>query len=135
MAILMSWLGVGCKNATFSMVCPRSSLSKFYCCFQPGLHNQLAEINVLTGFGSLKVDRISQVWFCTSPYRSLQSSSSIDQSFVIWPKGDMFLSFTTLLIESTCKKNSVQHQSFTVLCLYCIHHTNFDCCHSGCIHV
>ena len=47
--------------------------------------------------------------------------------FVIRPKGDVFLSFTTLLIESKCKKNSVLSPVlFTVLRLHCIHHTKFD---------
>ena len=79
------------------------------------------------GYGSLKVDLNSQVRFCTSPHRSLQLSSSIDKSFVIRPKGDVFLSFTTLLIESKCKKNSVLLPVlFTVLHLHCIHHTKFD---------
>ena len=57
------------------------------------------------GFGSLKVDLNSQVRLCTAPHRSLQLSSSIDQSM-----GNVFLSFTTLLIESKCKKDSVHHQ-------------------------
>ena len=79
------------------------------------------------GYGSLKVDPNSQVRFCTSPHRSLQLSSPMDLSFVIRPKGDVFLSFTTLLIESKCKKNSVSSPVlFTVLRLHCIHHTKFD---------
>ena len=35
---------------------------------------------------------------------------TIRSRFVIRPKGDVFLCFTTLLIESKCKKNSVCHQ-------------------------
>jgi hypothetical protein len=34
-------------------------------------------INVLPGFGSLKVDLDSQVRFCTSPHRSLQSDQGL----------------------------------------------------------
>ena len=33
-----------------STVCPRSLLSKFNCCFQPGLHNQLAKIQSCGAF-------------------------------------------------------------------------------------
>ena len=35
----------------FSLVCPRSSLSKFNCCFQPGLHNQSA----ITSCGAFEI--------------------------------------------------------------------------------
>ena len=37
-------------SITPRFVCPRSSLSKFICCFQAGLHNQLAKIQSCGAF-------------------------------------------------------------------------------------
>ena len=68
------------------------------------------------GYGSLKVDPNSQVRFCTSPHRSLQLSSPMDLSFVIRPKGDVFLSFTTLYVKRTVFRHQccLQFYTFTV---------------------